>query len=71
MNTEETVLRVHGMHCQSCVRHVDGALRRIAGISSVRVDLAAGEVRVQCDPARTSRREIVEAIAAVGYDVEA
>lgn len=44
MNTVE--LMVEGMTCGHCVKHVDEALRPLAGVQSVDVDLASGTVRV-------------------------
>ena len=45
--TRETVLRVEGMTCGHCVRHVEEALRSVAGVEDVEVRLDAGEARVR------------------------
>jgi copper chaperone len=34
-----TTLRITGMTCNGCVRHVDSALRRVAGVTAVEVAL--------------------------------
>jgi len=44
-----TILNVEGMTCSSCVRHVEGALRKIPGVERVVVTLADGTVRVEHD----------------------
>ncbi|HLL25618.1 MAG TPA: heavy metal-associated domain-containing protein [Kofleriaceae bacterium] len=41
-----TTLRVSGMTCNGCVKHVDAALREVPGVSAVEVDLAAGHAKV-------------------------
>ena len=40
-------LSVTGMTCGNCVKHVDHAIRAIAGVEDVQVDLATGLVRIQ------------------------
>lgn len=39
-------LKVEGMSCGSCVKHVTQALTPLAGVEAVAVDLANGRVRV-------------------------
>lgn len=41
-----TTLRVTGMTCNGCKKHVDAALRGIEGVSAVEVDLAQGQAKV-------------------------
>lgn len=43
---EAQTYRVEGMTCGGCVRHVDKALRAVAGVTEVAVDLAQGTVTV-------------------------
>ena len=40
-------LKVTGMSCDHCRRAVDQAVRAVAGVGGVAVDLEAGEVRVE------------------------
>ena len=40
-------LSVTGMTCGNCVKHVDHAIRAIAGVEDVQVDLASGKVSIQ------------------------
>ncbi|HBB24260.1 MAG TPA: copper-binding protein, partial [Pseudomonas sp.] len=39
-------LRVTGMSCGGCVRHVTAALQALEGVERVEVDLAGGLVRI-------------------------
>ncbi|NQW82708.1 MAG: heavy-metal-associated domain-containing protein [Alcaligenaceae bacterium] len=46
----ETInLSITGMTCGNCVKHVEKALKGVAGVQTVEVDLAAGAARVVGD----------------------
>lgn len=68
MSTKETVLNVDGMSCQSCVRHVEGALRKIEGVGAVEVKLQEGKVRVEHDPSKAPLERMIAAVEDAGYD---
>ena len=57
-------LRVEGMSCASCVRHVNAALASVAGVTEVSVDLAAGRVRVSGD---ADAQALIAALQIAGY----
>lgn len=67
MTQKETLLKVDGMSCGSCVRHVDVALKDVDGVSKVDVRLRQGEVLVQHD-ADTAVESLVKALADAGYE---
>lgn len=67
MTQKETLLKVDGMSCGSCVRHVDVALKDVDGVSKVDVRLRKGEVLVQHD-ADTAVESLVKALADAGYE---
>ena len=46
-----TVLKITGMTCNNCVRHVREALAAVPGVSAVTVDLAAATATVAHDAA--------------------
>jgi copper chaperone CopZ len=66
--TKETVLEIVGMSCSSCVRHVEGALRKLDGVESVEVTLANGRARVRHDPERVSADRMIAAVDDAGYE---
>lgn len=68
--TTQTILRVTGMSCGGCVRHVDGALRKVTGVTNVEVTLDNGRAVVTHD-ATTSLKTLVDAIVEEGYEAEA
>jgi copper chaperone len=67
MSTKQTIIDVDGMTCSSCVRHVEGALRDIAGIRAVEVQLQKGKVVVDHDDA-APLESMIEALGKAGFD---
>lgn len=65
-----TLLKVEGMSCHSCVGHVDEALRGLEGVSEVRVQLDRGRVDVQHDEDLVDPTTLVEALRDAGYESE-
>ena len=59
--TKQTVLAVEGMTCGSCVRHVQGALHGLAGVSTVLVHLRDGKAVVDHAFAGPSIGTLIEA----------
>lgn len=70
MSEIETVFDVTGMSCSSCVRHVDGALRKLAGVSAVDVSLEKKSVRVRHDPNAVGAQAMIAAIDEAGYEAQ-
>lgn len=54
------------MTCNGCVKHVDGALRSLPGVTAVEVDLAAGQAHVVHDE-RASLGAMIAAVDEAGY----
>ncbi len=51
-----TQLRVEGMTCENCVRHVREALERVNGVDDVSLDLTTGQATVEHADAVPSER---------------
>lgn len=64
---ERMTLGVVGMTCGGCVRSVEVALARVAGVVAVNVSLADKQVVV--DGPALDRARLVAAIEDAGYDV--
>ncbi len=62
----ELVLRVTGMTCTSCARHVEQAVSTVPGVSRVKVDYPQGLVRVTGEP-HMSGAAVARAVTALGY----
>jgi Cu+-exporting ATPase len=60
-------LSVEGMHCASCVSHVEAALRGVDGVAEASVNLATREAVVRFDPQRANVTALAAAATASGY----
>ncbi len=61
---------VSGMVCGSCVNQITRALKRLGGVSAVRVDLGRELVTVRRRPDLTSDAEISAALSTAGYEAD-
>lgn len=58
---------VSGMTCAACQAHVDRAVSKLDGVQSVAVNLLAGSMLVDYDPAQVSPDDICTAVDRAGY----
>ena len=58
---------VGGMTCAACQAHVDRAVSKLDGVQSVSVNLLAGSMLVDYDPAQVSPDDICTAVDRAGY----
>lgn len=58
---------VGGMTCAACQAHVDRAVSKLDGVQSVAVNLLAGSMMVDYDPAKVSPDDICTAVNRAGY----
>ena len=66
----ETInLSITGMTCGNCVKHVEKALKGVAGVTEVEVDLAAGAARVVGDFSEGTA-PIIEVLDEEGYPAQ-
>lgn len=64
----ETVLKVDGMTCEMCVKHVTNALQNVAGVQKAEVDLHAGQARIEHENAAPDA--LIEAVREEGYEAQ-
>jgi Cu+-exporting ATPase len=64
-----SVLKIEGMSCQNCARHVREALQEVPGVEYAEVDLDAGWARVKVEGAEV--QALIEAVSRAGYTAEA
>jgi len=62
------LLKINGMTCQNCARHVREALQKVPGVTSAEVDLAGGAAVVQGGGENTAA--LLQAVAKAGYGAE-
>ncbi len=65
-----TTLRVTGMTCNGCVKHVAQALRSIPGVTGVDVSLPDGTAKV-AHAESTQISALLAAVESAGYEAKA
>ena len=71
MNAKQTIIEIEGMTCPSCVRHVEAALRELAGIRALNVSLEKGNVVVEHDDGSPPIEAMIDALGEAGYESRA
>jgi len=66
MATRSETLQVSGIRCERCVNRLAAALRGNDGLESANANLM-GQVSLQFDDEKTTRDEIVAAMAKAGF----
>lgn len=64
---ETATLKIAGMTCANCQKHVGDALRAVPGVAAANVDLVFHRANVTYDPARVKVDDLVEAVKKTGY----
>ncbi|MBT8076016.1 MAG: heavy metal translocating P-type ATPase, partial [Gammaproteobacteria bacterium] len=64
-NNSSTTLKIDGMHCASCQRPIEKALRETAGVKEVSVNLANREVSIESS---VGSDVLVAAVAGAGFE---
>ena len=64
--TVEATIHIEGMMCNHCVASVDHAIRKVAGVRDVKVDLEGAKAVIQMDE-KTSKVAIKQSIVDAGY----
>jgi copper chaperone CopZ len=65
-----TTLRITGMTCNGCVRHVDKALREVPGVTAVEVSLPDQSAKVVHDESAVLPA-LIAAVESAGYEASA
>lgn len=58
---------IKGMHCASCVRVIERAVKKVEGVVDCSVNLATEQATVKYDTKKVSKQHIATAVANVGY----
>lgn len=64
---KNTTLRSDEFSCPSCIRKIENKLHALAGVDSAEVKFSSGRILVTHDPEQVSVRDLVDAVAEVGY----
>ena len=65
---QNITLTIVGMTCQGCANGVSRALKSVAGVDQVQVDLAAHRAEVAFDATQTNTAALIEAVEDAGFD---
>lgn len=63
-------LVVSGMSCVSCEYHIEGEVKKLAGVSSVKASYDKGNATIEFNEQKIKAEKIIEAINGIGYKVE-
>lgn len=66
---ETKTLKISGMSCQMCVKHVTRALEGVEGVQSVQVNLEPGTAEVTYNPGEADMAAFEAAVEDAGYMV--
>ncbi|MCF0227126.1 MAG: heavy metal translocating P-type ATPase [Methanobrevibacter sp.] len=69
IHTDEIKLKVHGMHCASCVMNVENFLMRLDGIFDVKADLASASAEIYYDKNKVNLDDMKAVIESLGFEV--
>ena len=63
-------VRGSGVSCPTCLRTIESAVQRLAGVRGVQTDFSMDQVTVQFDSSAASVEDLERAVASAGYRVE-
>jgi len=63
-------LRIQGMTCDHCVKHVTQALQAVPGVKQAKVSLEPALAQVEFDAGQASLSQLQEAVSEAGYEAE-
>ncbi len=69
MKTETKTIAISGMHCASCVRVLERALKKVDGVTDATVNLATEKATVSYLPDSSLDKKIEQAVTSVGYGI--
>lgn len=69
IHTDEVKLKIHGMHCASCVMNVENFLMRLDGIFDVKADLASSSAKVYYNKNKVNLDDMKVVIESLGFEV--
>ena len=67
---KKIILKIDGMHCQSCEKIITMELEELPGISNIKIDSTAGTGELEIDNNLVNERTVLQAIEKAGYKAE-
>lgn len=69
MSEQIVVLNVTGMNCNGCAASVERSLKKVDGVSAVRVDLGQEQAQVTYDASRVQLDALKASVVQAGYGI--
>jgi copper chaperone CopZ len=69
-DTRTALYQVGGLKGNHCRDRIEHTLSHLGGVASVKVDVGAGEVKVEYDPAVIPSGYIEETLQSLGYSIQ-
>src|SRR3972149_5071335 len=69
--TADLIIPIQGMNCSGCAASVERAIRKITGVSRVRVDLVNNQAEIEYDPSQVGMPVLKSAGDRAGYSAPA
>lgn len=67
--TTKIELPVKGMTCISCEVHIESTLKKVPGVRSVKASYTEASTKIEYDPGKVSKDQLITAINETGYSV--
>ncbi|HJT57096.1 MAG TPA: heavy-metal-associated domain-containing protein [Ktedonobacteraceae bacterium] len=67
--TQSTTLIAPDISCEHCQHAIEGAVGKVEGVSSVKVDIPTKSIHLTYDPQKVSLEQIEEILDDTGYTV--
>lgn len=64
---KKTTLRSDEFSCPSCITKIENKLNGLDGVENAEVKFSSGRILVEHDPKTATVRQLVDAVAEVGY----
>ncbi|MEK7482386.1 MAG: heavy metal translocating P-type ATPase [Patescibacteria group bacterium] len=64
---KKIILKISGMHCESCEKIIAMELQELPGVSNIKINSAAGSGELEMDSSLVSDQAILQAIEKAGY----
>ena len=64
---DKIVLNILGMHCASCASNIEGALKKVPGVTSAQVNFAQEKAYIEFDPKKLNVQDLIAVVEKTGY----
>lgn len=66
---QKTVMQLETLTCPTCIKKIESALSKVAGVESATVLFNASKAKVDFDDSKVSADQLKETVEKLGYEV--